>query len=114
MMANQTPREILLAAADLIEASGLNKDPHCHAASISKSFLSSYYVGVDPLDERAQRFSAFGAIVRIAGSVGAGVDAYTLLTKYLNIDSDDLLSRWNDHPDRTADEVIAAMRGAAQ
>lgn len=87
-----TPREVLLAAADYLEANGWIQSGAYHPggpACVINAFLA---VEPDDLDSRA------GAHELFIAHVGArrGID------------------EWNDAPGRTRDEVVRALREAAR
>jgi hypothetical protein len=89
-----TGPEVLLAAADHIERHGLAK-------------------GVFADDDG--RCCTRGAILVVTDGTGSG-PACDALGRSLGLKDHDLLNdiaRWNDAPERTAPEVVAALRAAA-
>ena len=93
-----TPREVLLAAADHIEAHGWTQGKWGHAG---------------------EPCCAEGAIVAVLEGRGTGVfgplweaacDAKQLLRNVLPTQ----ITSWNDAPGRTRDEVVRALREAAR
>jgi hypothetical protein len=70
-----------------------------------------------PVSRKAVSFCIFGAIDRKRTSefgtvdfVGACADINSVQDKLQATDQDALISAWNDHPDRTKEEVIALLK----
>lgn len=87
----------LLDAADYIEAHGLHKGSYREMGAL----------------ERMPRVCAIGAIVMATDDGGARSSAGIRLAEFIGLSKDHGIPDWNDAPERTADEVIAALRGAA-
>jgi len=101
---------ILDRAADVIERNGLHKGSFC-------------VMGQDlPKALRNRACCARGAINLAANGSNPhslstiGEEAHTALCTYLDINGnvDQSVADWNDDEERTAADVIAALRGAAQ
>lgn len=97
-----TRREVLTAAADLIESKGW-----CQNHFAMDEFSSPIF----PTDESACRFCARGAIMAVCGDDNSPISAeaqYLVGCKLIPG-----LTFWNDMPGRTAAEVIAKLREVA-
>ena len=88
---------VFARAADLIETKGWTQGTSARTATGDPC---------SPDDPKATCFCASGALAAV-GAWGADM---ARLRAHLNIYS---LSIWNDRPDRTAAEVIAALRACA-
>ena len=105
-MTDQTPQDILNAAADLIERTGWTQGEFAKDADGDPVSATSPF---------ANCFCMFGAIYRVTaevsprGSIMADL-AEEILAERVGYDH---FSKWNDHPDRTKEEVIAALRGVS-
>ena len=101
---------VLDRAADIVEKNGLHKG----------TFASGALIGGGAFTDKC--CCARGAINMAANGNNpwetseAGELAHDALCKYLGISGrvDQSVADWNDDEDRTADEVLAALRGAAQ
>lgn len=102
-------REVLLRAADLIESKGWCKDFSALDADLNE---------VDPWSDSACVFCAVGAIESVAANGYADFDGLTLSNGAIDRLSRALgarnVIRWNDEDGRTQEEVVAALRKAAE
>lgn len=104
-----TTKEVLLRAADLIEQNDLCKGV---MAQMPDGQTSGY------LSARATCFCVVGALSRTCYALeytwlDVGRFAVSAIKGYLGLPDDYLLSQWNDEPERTKEDVVAALRGAA-
>lgn len=103
---NNTP-DVLDRAADIIERNGWWQNFYCDLGS--------------SLPKRDCAVCARGAINLAANGrtpdrlSKVGEAALQALERYLGISGEypDSVADWNDHPGRTAEEVVAALRGTA-
>ena len=99
-MTDQTPQAILNAAADLIERTGWTQGHYAHDKDghpcQPRSSSAVCFCALGALEAQRLNDEQMGsAHEELAWRVGASV------------------SLWNDHPDRTKEEVIAALRGVS-
>lgn len=87
----------LLDAADYIEAHGLHKGSYREMGAL----------------ERMPKVCAIGGIIMATDDGSARSDAGVRLANFIGATQDHGIPDWNDAPERTADEVVAALRGAA-
>lgn len=101
-MNDLTPQEVLLAAAGRVHSGWLQGGFAC----------DSFGKTVSPTNPKAVRFDAYGAI-RAVGFSDSLVcqQAEIRLRKFLGVFD---TTKWNDHPSRTKQDVIEALRGAAE
>lgn len=105
------PSEVLSAAADLIEPEGAwTQGEFGRRADGSYTMLPSL--------REAVCFCAEGAIGRAAGirdiaELGAS-EALIFMERFVSPGTPWAVSGWNDAPDRTQAEVVAALRAAAE
>jgi hypothetical protein len=98
-----TPEQALSAAADLIESRGWTTRYYAR----NESGQSVCY-----RDDRAACYCAMGAIGAVANrDYDLDEAACNRLRRSLGIDS---IAEWNDAPGRTAEEVVTALRKAAE
>lgn len=99
-----TPSEVLLAAADLIEPEG---------AWTQRAFARDRHgTALTARSYGAVCWCADGAIIHSAGDE-AYLHGPCLAAVYRIIPDTLLINHWNDAPDRTQAEVVAALREAA-
>ena len=100
-MTDQTPQAILNAAADLIERTGW-----------TQMYIACDKDGdsCDPCSPAAVCFCLLGALDAQCSDKEHWYSAHKLLLRRIIGPS---VSLWNDDPDRTKEEVIAALRGAS-
>lgn len=97
---------VLRNAADLIEPEG--RWTQCAAARDGEGRK------VTPGDPRAVEWCGAGAIRRVAGGFGDVSDvAERAMNAWRDVVGHWLVGSWNDDKGRTADEVVAALRAAA-
>lgn len=98
------PSEVLDKAADLITPEG----------AWTQGYFARVAPGgnsIGPREPNAACWCAFGAVINRCGNDGAAED---FAVQYLRTTLRDSIDRWNDAPERTQAEVIAALRQAAQ
>lgn len=101
-----TPSEILLKAADLIEQKGWTQGAYARSGEFE----------VSSLHREATCYCTIGAIICATGEarmLGRGVVDGTKARLFAMIGDHDIVS-WNDTPGRTKEEVVEALRRAAQ
>ena len=96
-----TPEEVLLSAADLIEALGWTQNAFAR---------DEKGVRISATQTKAVAFDAYGAIASITRNPDLRYSADKRLSRYLKVAC---TVKWNDHPTRTKEEVISALRAAA-
>lgn len=101
---------ILDRAADVIERNGLHKGSFCAMGPDLPKLLSNRACCA----RGAINFAANGENPQQTSD--AGELAHDALCRHLGISGnvDQSVADWNDAPDRTAEQVIAALRGAAR
>ena len=96
-------RAVLLAAADLLEPEGAWCQDQMALDARGKPTIAS--------SPNACRWCASGAIIAVSvRKLQARLNARVAIRESLGVAS---LTEWNDAPERTQDEVVAALRAAA-
>ena len=108
-MTDQTPQGILSAAADLIERTGWTQEYFAR----QKNGLAC-----DMLSDDAVCFCIRGAIGAVTFShphaySEIGETAQRMVADRVGLKYSCEIGKWNNHPLRTKEEVIAALRGAS-
>jgi hypothetical protein len=103
--------DILDEAASVIERNGLHKGSFCNDGPGAKTKI--------PRDWACCPYGAINIAAngeRPWQASDGGEAAYKALVKHLGISDGhgDTVADWSDHPDRTAEQVITALRSAAQ
>jgi hypothetical protein len=109
-----TERELLLAAAERVTELGHHKGDYCDAATGAVCAIGAMYVAAGcrapaPHEPEPESEVVDSAVARLTDwlcrSTGA---ARTVGGRFVDVVA------WNDAEDRTADEVVAALRAAAE
>lgn len=66
----------------------------------------------DPTDRRAACWCVFGAIMKCSGEVSGALNAADVFERANWFGDDESFSSWNDRPERTHAEVLAAIDSA--
>jgi hypothetical protein len=98
----KTVSQILNEAADLLEQPG--------AWTQGKDARNELGAGTYSADLRACSFCILGAIRRVGGTGHDRWKAVGALCRSLGIEN---IAEWNDAPERTQEEVVAALRASA-
>ena len=104
-MTDQTPQDILNAAADLIERTGWTQG--CSARDENDKKCGEE-------DPKAVCYCVYGAIAKSSQTLKYSKSLklpFDILRDSAGITGG--IISWNDHPDRTKEEVIAALRGVS-
>ena len=99
----KSPAEVLGAAADLLEKPGAWTQGAFARDRMGRPQVSH--------DHRAICFCAVGAIYRVSGYGPTATEAISRLSSQVRRNS---IGEWNDKPNRTQAEVVAALRQASR
>lgn len=118
-----TPQEVLSAAADHMEEVGLYKGDFYDSDDMDDMYACCPLLTEVVEEARNKSCCALGAIYAVVPTrfTRARVDieplvdrATGLLVGHLGVHSVNAIPDWNDAPERTQEEVVAALRAAAR
>lgn len=119
-----TPQEVLSAAADHMEEVGLYKGDFYDPGDRGHRYADHALLGPVILGAQQKPCCALGAIYAAAAPslrLGMRIDtdplagrATSLLVRQIGLEDEVSIPDWNDAPERTQEEVVAALRAAAQ